>query len=318
MLHKEFNNGLRAYSIHKAVQTMESTALYVSKIDLIKQTITIISLLSIATIMILILCVVYPPLTQVLHEEIGVPFGIFVTGSRDFDELPFPQVFFHTPRLIVFPIAYYSMMVMESIGHRRMICAFLLFMNMVAMFIGATRNNMIVGITTPLFIAYWYSKNKLTLSSVAVILISAVSLNNLDMIMGMFDPDQISNAYKLSFFQDYISLFADHHVLLFGQGLGSFFHTSMRGYVSLAELTYFEFVRRFGILLSSIVFVMLLFPLSKLFFKKYHNVHYIFISYLIYIIMSYSNPLLMSSTGMLLLSIVLYYTFSFRVSTSCS
>ena len=27
MLHKEFNNGLRAYPIHQAVQTMGSTAL---------------------------------------------------------------------------------------------------------------------------------------------------------------------------------------------------------------------------------------------------------------------------------------------------
>ena len=285
--------------------------LYVSKIDLIKQTVAILSLLSFTTLLILILCVVYPSFAPLLLDKVGAPFGIFVTGSRGFDELPFPQVFFHTSRLIVFPIAFFTVLVLHSIGFRRMLYGFLLFMNMAAMFAGATRANMIVCILTPLIVAFWYSKKKLILSSVAVILLSAVLFSHPDIIQGMLDPDETSNAYKLSFFKDYLSLFADPHVFLFGQGLGSYFDTSMRGYVSLTELTYFEFIRRFGILLSVIVFIMLLYPLSKLLIRTYHPVHYIFISYLIYLIMCYSNPLLMSSTGMLVLSIVLYYTFAF-------
>jgi len=284
--------------------------LYVSKIDLIRQAVAIISLLSFTTIMILIICAIDPSITPILHEQVGTRFGIFVTGSRGFDEFPFPQVFFHTSRLIVFAIAFYSMLLLDSKGGKIMLYAFLLFINMTAMFIGATRNNMMVSILTPLFIAYWYSRRKLIISSTAFILLSIVYFTHLDIIKRMLDPNEISNAYKLSFLKDYLSLFADPHVFLFGQGLGSYFYTSMRGYVSLTELTYFEFIRRFGFLLSLIVFVMLLYPLSKLLYRKYHRVHYIFISYLIYLIMCFSNPLLMSSTGMLFLSIVLYHTFS--------
>jgi hypothetical protein len=284
--------------------------LYVSKIDLIKQTVAILSLLSFTTLLILILSAVYPSLAPLLLDAVGAPYGIFVTGSRGFDELPFPQVFFHTSRLIVFPLAFFTVLVLQSIGFRRMLYGFLLSINMAAMFAGATRANMIVCILTPLIVAFWYSKKRLILSLVAVILFSAIYFSHLESIQGMLDPDETSNAYKLSFFRDYLSLFEDPHVFLFGQGLGSYFDTSMRGYVSLTELTYFEFIRRFGILLSTIVFIMLLYPLSKLFMRKYHSAHYIFISYLIYLIMCYSNPLLMSSTGMLVLSIVLYYTFS--------
>ncbi|MFH1287432.1 MAG: hypothetical protein ABII25_01885, partial [bacterium] len=49
---------------------------------------------------------------------------------------------------------------------------------------------------------------------------------------------------------------------------------------------------------------------SKLRLKKYYGAHYVIIAYLFYLVMGISNPFIMSSSGMLLLSIVLYKIFS--------
>jgi hypothetical protein len=286
--------------------------LYGSNYDLIKPTMVITSCVSALTLFILLICVLHPAMVTMLHEDIGVRYGIFVIGSRGFDELPFPQVFFHTSALIAFPLAYYCKEVLDSKGLSRLLFALLLMLNIVGMFLGATRNNLLFSIMVPIFIIFWYSKmKKWTLTAVALLAFIMV-LNNHEIIVNMLDANERSNAYKISFLNDYMDLFSDVQILLLGQGLGSYFFTEARGYVSLTELTYVEFVRRFGIIVSLIVFFMLLCPLYKLFYAKYRDIHYFFISYFVYLIMCFFNPLLMSSTGMLILSIALYHAFAGR------
>jgi len=283
--------------------------LYISKIDLIKPTIIMISLLSILTIIIFISSIFTDSFVQFLHLAIGaVPADI---GARAYGNFVFPQIYFHTSPLILFPIGYFSLAVLDSKGIKRIFYILLLVINIVAMFLGGTRNNIMFSIITPMFVAYWYSKRKILVLFIIITLSSIILVSHLDIIKSMFDVEQPSNIWKSSFLKDYLSLFADEKVLFFGQGLGSYFNTTMRGYVSITELTYFEFIRRFGLILSLASFALILYPLGRLKLKRYHSVHYIFISYLFYLIMCFFNPLLMSSTGMLLLSLVLYKTFSF-------
>jgi hypothetical protein len=284
--------------------------LYGSKCDLIKPTMVIASCVSALTLFILLACVLDPSLITILHEDIGVRYGIFVIGGRGFDELPFPQVFFHTSALIAFPLAYYSKEVLDSKGLARLLFALLVALNIVGMFLGATRNNMLFSVMVPILIACWYAKNKKWILYAGIMLSFIMILKNYEIILNMLDPNELSNAYKISFLNDYVNLFSDAKILWFGQGLGSYFFTEVRGYVSLTELTYVEFVRRFGIVVSMIVFLMLLYPLYKLFYERYRDIHYFLLAYLVYLIMCFFNPLLMSSTGMLILSIALYLAFS--------
>ena len=287
---------------------------YISEIDLIKPMVVIMSVLSILTIMILIISYLNVNLSMNLYENVGHRYGIWSMGSKDFGRfiLPdSPQVFFHTAPLLVFAIAYFTMKVFYSTGATKILYGLLSAINIFAMFLGATKSNIVFSIMTPIFVALWYAKSRKYVLYAVAILVFILCIDNLEVLKNsVFNPNELSNLYKISFLKDYLSLFADVRVLLFGQGLGSFFKSTMRGFVSLTELTYFEFIRKFGLILSLILFALIFYPLSKLRFKKFHNLHYVFIAYLCYLMMSFSNPLLMSSSGMLLLSLVLHKTFS--------
>lgn len=161
-----------------------------------------------------------------------------------------------------------------------------------------------------MFVVFWYSKRKMISLVILVPVLLIMITSYQDVIKDMLDTGGISNSIKLSDLDDYFRLFADRKTLLLGQGLGSYFNTATRGYVSITELTYFEFIRRFGLILSLASFILLLYPLARLRLKPYHSVHYIFICYAIYLMACFLQPLLMSSTGMILMSLVLYKTFT--------
>ena len=286
--------------------------LYISKIDLIKPTVAIISVLSILSIIIMIISYFNTSLISIFNE-VGQRYGMFSMGNRIWGRsvLPnLPAMYSHTSQLIVFPVGYFTMKILLSRGGIKTIYGLLLVINMIAMFFSATRNNIMACILVPIFIAYWYSKRKIVILCV-IILLSVLYMENLEVIKNnLLSADSPSNITKLSFAEDYLKLFANEKVLLFGQGLGSYFNVTERGYVSLTELTYFEFIRRFGLILSLASFALFLYPLSKLRRKQCRSIHYLLIVYLFLLMMAFFNPLLMSSSGILLLSLVLYKVFS--------
>jgi hypothetical protein len=96
--------------------------------------------------------------------------------------------------------------------------------------------------------------------------------------------------------------------LLIGQGLGAKFFVSGRGgYYSIVELTYVELIRNYGLLFSVPYFVLLAFPFIM--YRAYRNQWYLLIAYASYLLMSAGNPLIFSSNGMMVLSIVLCKAF---------
>jgi hypothetical protein len=126
----------------------------------------------------------------------------------------------------------------------------------------------------------------------------------------MLDPSDVSNAVKLLHVQDYLDMLSDPIKLMLGYGLGSFFYSRGFGeYISLTELTYFEFIRSFGLVLAMAYYMFLLFPLRTLFLSKAKKEHALYLSYACYLLMSATNPFLVSSSGMLIISIVWYKTF---------
>ena len=290
--------------------------LCIAKINLIKPTVVIITALSILALIIIIASRLNTLLVVSVIVDVGQRYGILSLGSRLWGASVFPDlpgVYFHTAELIILPVGYFTMKTIFSKGCKKIIYGLLLAINMVAMFVSATRNNIVACVLVPIFITLWYSKRRIFILSGIVILLSALYINHLDAIKesieSIFRPGQLSNLKKISYFNDYLSLFSDAKVLWFGQGLGSYFHFTMGEYRSLTELTYFEFIRELGLILALPLFALLLYPLSKLRLKKYRSIHYLLIVYLFFLMMSFFNPLLISSSGMLLLSIVLYKVF---------
>jgi hypothetical protein len=287
--------------------------LFVSKIDLVKSTIIILTFLSLTIFVLYIKWYLTGFSLTYSLLKMGEKYLIVRFGIRDFLGLHMKMLYVETTPLLVFSVGYFAKRLYETRGLKRVLSGLLLVINMIAMFIGATRNNMFFSIITPLLVLYWYSRRKaFVFIAVAALMIIIVG-SNWSAIQNMLSSKETSNGIKITFLDRYFDIFSNMPILIFGQGLGSYFHSS-RGLVSNSELTYLEIVRRFGLILSTIIFVMLLSPLTILITKKYRDYHYIFLCYLFYLVISATNPLLMSSTGMLFLSIVLYKTFSLRYS----
>lgn len=286
--------------------------LYTLRIDLIKAIVAICTWLSVVTLILFLLSYLQVSLVYFILE-VGEMNSMTTSGVRSLGGIDFLSVDFQSSPLIVFAIAYYVRMLFLIKGKKMMWIIVLLFINMGAMFVGATRNNMFASIVLPTVVFIWYSRHKRASIAFIGLLLMIFVVSNISVIQGMLDSDEKSNSVKLDFFNDYMKMFDRWDILLFGQGLGSFFNSTHRGMVSVSELTYFEFIRRFGLILCILIFSMLLYPLHKLFWKKFREDHYIYIAYFFYLIICFSNPFLMSSTGMLLLSLVLYKTYSTNV-----
>jgi len=285
--------------------------LHALKIDLTKPSIIILSALSFVTLIIFFLYLNKLPLAYAILV-ITEYNNITTSGIRNFGGVDFLGVDFQSSPLIVLPIGYFAMKLHKFKGWKKLGIAVLLLVNISAMFIGGTRSNMIISVLLPLVVFVWYSRRKRVISITVFFILALFIFYNLNVVQGFFSEDDTSNSIKLVFFNDYMELFNQWDILLFGQGLGSYFNSTIRGYVSVSELTYFEMIRRFGLILSIFIFSLLLYPLSKLIFNhsRNHQSHYIFIAYFFYLIICFANPFLMGSTGMLFLALVLYKTFS--------
>ena len=132
-----------------------------------------------------------------------------------------------------------------------------------------------------------------------------------------FNKDEASNKIKLGFIHDYVNFWSDNPLAFFiGQGLGSGIFTVERSLVYTLETTYLEIIRIFG-LIGGLFFVLfmlaplILFYLSKS-SKAYEKNSYFLLGYIIYLFLIIpTNPLLLSSTGIIVMLIA--YSVSIKV-----
>lgn len=136
--------------------------------------------------------------------------------------------------------------------------------------------------------------------------------------MLIMEKDETSNLVKYAHLGSYWQLFMDHpSYLLFGQGPGSSFYSAgFRRVVQLTEWTYLELIRYFGILSLVIIYIFYR-PLVDLWKNFQSNISYtLFWAYLAYLLIAGTNPLLLSSTGMLVLLIIYSYVERIKHNTS--
>lgn len=282
--------------------------LYHSRINLLFTTIKILTILSFITIVLFIIGYFNNSFFTLLEKKIGgMKYDLARIGFRNYSGFQIPMLYFESSPLIVFAIGYFAYRFSTSEKSNKLRFFFLLMLNIFGMFVGSTRNNIFASILTPIVVIYMYSRKKVIILASAILLLGFITINNIELIQKFFDKNETSNQIKISFFQDYLELLSKPGIFFFGQGMGSYFE-SVRGLVSNSELTYLEIFRRYGLFLSMIFIGLLTYPLLYLFYKKYYTIHYIFISYFFYLVMCFSNPMLLSSTGMLFLSLILYVT----------
>lgn len=117
------------------------------------------------------------------------------------------------------------------------------------------------------------------------------------------EKEEASNAIKFGHLPSYWQLFNDHpEYLLIGQGPATSFYTEGFHEMTLqTEWTYLELLRNYG-LLSLPILGVFAYPLVRLY--RYRHDPFtqgVFFTYVVYLLIAGTNPLLLSSTGMLMI-----------------
>jgi hypothetical protein len=280
-------------------------------LDAIRLLSIVLTLLSCAIITMVVVTYTFPEVRDSLWL-VGVNSGAFALSERSYADLSYSYVYFHASPLLVLSVAYFAHRTIMSSSRARVSNLVFLLVNLIGMVCSGTRNNLIFGLLTPLLVLVWYSSKRQRLAFLTLVLagVAVASTYGSDIVQAMFDPMDVSNDIKLTHLHDYMRLFSDRTTLLFGQGLGSYFYSSGFGTAtSITELTYFEFIRNFGLILAMVYFGLLLYPLTKLRETVFREGHYLLLAYGCYLVICISNPLLISSNGMLVLAIVLARVF---------
>ncbi len=284
--------------------------LAMKRIDLIRPLCMILSALSFATLVLYAITANDDALRAQLWL-LGDTYTTFSLSDRAYAGLSYQLVYFHTSPLIVIAVAYFCYRSLVTMSWARFWNVLFLLLNVGGMLLSGTRNNMLVGLLMPLMVIAWYKGPKVKFAVVATLAVVLSVGLGFGVIQAMFSPDEGSNALKLLYFNDYAAVLNNWSTLLFGQGFGaSFFSTALGTRTSVTELTYVELVRNYGLIMACMFYVLLLYPLHILSHQEARCDHYLFLAYLGYLYLCTANPLLMSSTGMLLLAIVVVRSFN--------
>lgn len=231
--------------------------------------------------------------------------NLFLLGSRQYGGITFPTTYYVTAPLLVFGLAYH----LQRSGEKRSAgTVYLVAVSMLALFLSGTRNNILMSLLIPAYYSVHQRRGRLLL----VVLLPLIIYMGADVLRSMFDPHDVSNAAKVAYLSDYWAIFSNPKNLLLGQGLGTRFFTSGLGeVVSITELSYFEIVRTYGIVVGLLFMFALVYPLVRL-FRSRDPRFYFTVGYAAYLVGNYSDPYLLSSNGMLVLGLAAALAFEHK------
>jgi hypothetical protein len=270
----------------------------------------VLTVLSSFIILIYFLVLVFPELYNGIYIW-GLNYQVFLIGERSYDaEIDSMwSIYFVTSPLLVIPIAYFSDLYHKVKSKYVLV---LMIINVIAMFLAGTRNNMFVSILLPISLFYFYSRRKLVYFVFGFFLLFLVIYLNSDLLRAMFSLSEPSNETKFGLIDDYLRVFSEPSTLFLGQGLGSSIFWESRGKADfVTELTYLEIYRNFGFIMGSLLILVVFVPIGFIFVKKYRNLlFFLLISYFFYLVMAATNPIFFMSMGMIFFPVVLFELFS--------
>jgi len=174
------------------------------------------------------------------------------------------------------------------------------------MLLAGTRNNMFATVLLPLALWPLYTRRVVFNALLSLFALVVVALPFAAILRSFFDSYEFANYIKLLLVRDYVDIFDDREILVFGQGLGAYQYWSALGrefYTS--ELTYLEMIRNFGLIGAAAMMLMLLYPLAHAFTAAAsRRERALAVAYFLYLAMCISNPNLFSSMGMLILAAI--------------
>lgn len=240
-------------------------------------------------------------------------------SMRNFLGLDVQSVFYKSSPVLVIPLAYYFNLWLTSKKKRasRLVMSLLF---LAAVLMSGTRANMLSGvmIVVVLFVNK-LSKKKIgvaLLLPVATVVIFASSFLVYKLLTDNEKSSDIKGALADNLTEQILS---NSDIIIFGQGAGSTYDSSSlaHGITSISELSYLEIFRMFGLIGGSVVIVLFLYPLFLMIHSKPPNYGAFLLGYVAYLFIGGTNPLLIGSTGFMVLAIAYSYALTYNNKLSC-
>lgn len=171
--------------------------------------------------------------------------------------------------------------------------------------ISGTRSSILLPVLLAAVVLFIYCRNKRYLNYIfypafALFIFLFVVL----LAMLLLESNEYSNMVKYGHLTSYVELFSENpHYMLIGQGPATdFYSKGFSGFTLKTEWTYLEMLRNYGLLCIPILYVLLC-PIFALMRREGRDdsVLAMCLTYIIYLVIAGTNPLLLSSTGMLVL-----------------
>lgn len=265
------------------------------------------SLIALCTISIFIVAQVNQELFYSIYMQ-SVEDSNIIISNRAYYGVDILGVYFKTGPLIFFSYIY-SLYFLRNNRFRLLF----IILNLFALLVAGSRTPILMSIF--LTIIFCYDKQGTRKFFKFVFLISGICAITFITYKLATEKGEASNVVKYADFNSYVKELSSGSTLLIGDGLGSeFYSLGKKRLVSYSEQTYMDIIRIYGIFIGSILIFAVYYPAIFFLCCKYrYNLKYqrFILAYVLYMVLAGTNPLLISSTGMLVWSVGL--TFVYKV-----
>lgn len=244
-----------------------------------------------------------------LYGYISAHDNFIMIGKRNYYGLNVYQVFYKTSPMCVFLLGI-SLCVFLETKKKKFLLHSIIFA--LCLFCSGTRANWLAGFMIIVFIYLFYSyfsKKRMLFFTIFTCLGIFISIW---VIIFLLTTSETSTNIKQGHLLSYMELFNSNYLktLFLGFGPGRIFYTSgFGGEYSMTELSFFDLIKNFGCFGTLLISICLLYPMLNLYnnnsLSKLAKFS-IAISYIAYLFDAGTNPLLISSTGFMVVCAMFY------------
>ena len=263
-------------------------------------------IMAIIEIAIYVICM-YIPLAEVaVYAFMQSHDNTIMMSHRDFYGVRVFSVFYKTSPILVIPLSFALVNFFKRKTLKDLFCSFIFCM---ALFMSGTRANMFscALIVFAVFIFYQFFVRKRMF--IVSVLFCIFSLAFLFATVFLLTTHETSTDMKVGHFGAFMQLFSQAPVqyTLIGAGPGARMYTPGFGFVTaVTELTYLEFVKNYGLVQTILIIALFLLPLLNYANNRNYDMFSkasLMIGYIAYLFIGGTNPLLVSSTGVMVFTI---------------
>ena len=264
-------------------------------------------LIPVFTIFIYLILIKYPIFFGFIYDYLVVGKQAAMVARRSFYGYDLLSIYYKTSSTLVFPLSFFCS---KFIYKKKDLFSFtMIFLFSFCLIISGTRANILGAVVILLYYIYRYLKLRRNVLLSLVGVCSVLLFSVLFFLSLSFNETNKSSEVKSGHLTSFVSNMSENpEYLIWGQGLGSkAYSIGTNTTQAQTELTYFDLIRFFGIPLACLFVLLIGYPMIYLYRNRMINDRnrYSFVAFVTYLLIAGTNPLLVSSTGMLII-IVMY------------